>query len=292
MGATLRKSAAALLLIASAMTGASAHALGASNDITLAGPETWPQYAIALATAGFLVVLLLLLRMSRVRRRDRARRDESGDPAGVERRDVTMPLATASPTTPPAEAHLPRWRRPSVVAARFGLAGSSAGRPNRLAFAADPVADDATVERMVIRYDAVPMVEEPDDVHGRVVDELGAGDEVEVVGRETVWVQVLTPAGRTGWVPAMTLASLEELPAAAWAASEPVAEPEVEIADAPPLEALLEAIAAQRRTLAVAAAELESTPPDPEPRPKRARTARAAATSQPSSRRKTAASES
>lgn len=266
-----------------------------------------PRYAIGLATAAFLVVLLLVLRMSRVRGRAGSRADEPDD-------------ATVTPSVPtsgrPEEAHLPRWRRPSVVAGRFGLSLPGATRTDRLAF--EPAFDEPG-ERFVIRYDSVPLVDQPDDVHGRTIDELSAGDEVEVVDRQTLWVHVRTPAGRVGWVPAMTLATLDELPPEIWeVAAEPADAPPIE--PGPPLEALLEAIVAERRTLNAPAMETAastngSSPAEPaspatEPRPKRVRaprqpggstaraggtaksTAKSTATSRASSRRKAASSES
>jgi hypothetical protein len=278
----------ASLAIAWAMAGASAYAFAAADEVAPAGPDSGPKLAIGLATAAFLVVLLLLLRVSRLRRRaDRlaALRDGEGD-AGD---------AAPEPVAAGGEADLPRWRRPSVVAARFGFSSPAATRTDRLAFEPDA---DQPAERLVVRYDAVPLVHEPDDLHGRTIAELSAGDEVEVIERQAMWVHVRTPAARSGWVPAMTLATLGELPPEVW---EPVAEPEEAgpIDQGPPLEALLEAIAAERRNqLAAASARQEApaTTPAVEPRPKRTRTPRAtpapAATTRPSTRRKAATSES
>jgi Bacterial SH3 domain len=289
MRARASRSVVASLVIAWSMTGASAYALGASETVEPAGPDSGPKYAIALVTAAFLVVLLLLIRVGRARRSGgRKGRTTEGQ---VEKRDITIPLPPASLQALASEAHLPRWRRPSVVAARFGLAGLTAQRPNRLAFAGEPDAAES-VERMIVRYDAVPLVDRPDDVHGRVLDELGAGDEIEIVERDTVWVRVRTPAGREGWVPTMTLATLDELSPTSWAEADVVEDEPEEQPDLPPLEALLAEIVAERqRREAMAAAAA----PSPAPAKPAKRTTKTPRTSAPrttaTTRRKAAASE-
>jgi hypothetical protein len=232
---------------------------GASGSVLAADPgavatlDDGPKFAIALATMGFLVVLLLILRVSRARSR--------GDGGAAEPEVETTPSQVADSP----EAHIPRWRRPSVVAGRFGMVVPTSTRTERQAF--EP-SEEQPAERFVIRYDAVPLVDQPDDVHGRTIDELSAGDEVEVVDRQTLWVHVRTPAGRVGWVPAMTLATLEELPPELWA-SEGADDPAPEIDEGPPLEQLLAAIVAGRQT-----ATEEPPAATPTARPKRARAAR------------------
>jgi hypothetical protein len=235
----LRTLATASLVIAWPMTGGVAHALAA--DVGGAGVGDGLKYAIALATVGILALLLLALRF---------RRRAAGD--------TNVDIATADALTPSPdddrseEARLPRWRRPSVVAARFGLARPGSDHVDPRAF--DEETTDPDAERMVVRYDAVPLVDEPDDVLGRLVDELGIGDEVEIVERDALWVRVRTPAKRSGWVPAMALARHDELPET-WAEDVPTPADEPDGSDGPALEDLLAAIAAQRRAEVSTAAE-------------------------------------
>ena len=230
MRGILRRSSTAAAVITWTMTGTSASAFAADPEGVMS-LDDGPKFAIGLATAAFLIVLLLLLRLARAR---------AGSSAAAGAPEADSPAAAPGPASP--EAEIPRWRRPSVVAARYGLS-AGAQRSGRQAF--EP-AEAPTADRLVVRYDAVPLVEEPDDVHGRTIDELSAGDEVEVVDRQSLWIHVRTPAGRVGWVPAMTLATLEELPPEVWATPvEELVPPPID--PGPPLEVLLEAIAAERR---------------------------------------------
>jgi hypothetical protein len=209
------------------------------------------KYMVGLGSVVVLALLLLSLRFRRVRA-----------PDGVDAAHEDEPRGPATPPSDSPEAHLPRWRRPSVVADRLGMARPAEQRGDRQTFDGE----EPGTERMVIRYDAVPMVDEPDDVHGRLVDELSAGDEVQILQRDAVWVRVRTPAGRDGWVPAMTVASHDEVPDR-WAEDVVPAAEEPEPRDGPPLEDLLAAIVEQRRR------EAEPTAADV-PAPKRSRTSR------------------
>lgn len=168
----------------------------------------------------------------------------------------------APSTTPAEEAQVPRWLRPSVRAARVETLQSPAPRERRapLLFVG-PVLGG--MERLVVRYDLVQLLDRPDEALGMPVGELDTGDEIEVLERDSIWARVRTPAHRDGWVPAMTLAPADVLP------PEPAAEPAAEEipsatgeAGLPPLEELL-AIAAERRALQEA-----PPPPAPEEPPK------------------------
>ena len=169
---------------------------------------------------------------------------------------------------------LPRWLDPSVAAAQFktdrttaiGPTAAVAVLPARAPMTFVTPGDDLA-ERRRIRYDGVPLLDRPDDVLGRLVQELDGGDEVEVVGRTEIWAQVRTPSNLIGWTPSMTLATVSaeaddhpehgmeialDLPAAA---DDPIA-----------LEALLETVAAQRRTRREPEPPVEPAPKTPRPR--------------------------
>jgi len=136
-----------------------------------------------------------------------------------------------------------------------------------------------------VRYDGVPLLDRPDDVLGRTLQELDGGDEVNVLGCSEIWTQVRTPTNLVGWVPSMTLVSVALVPA------EEVPEPPVAIDIAPPavaeepfaLEALLEAVAAQRLALRMPQPAVEAAPTSP---PRRARTPKAEAPPTPTRRRR------
>jgi hypothetical protein len=162
-----------------------------------------------------------------------------------------VPVVTSPPVTPvvdPAEADMPRWRRPSVKAGRFGtgLAGGSSRGPSRLFIGPPPV----DVQRFGVRYDAVALLSEPDEVRGLVLDELDAGDEVELIGQSSAWLQVRTPHRRSGWIQRMTVEPLVPwdvrrgvVPDTGDGTAPTVAAE----ADASPLDSLLAAIVARRQ---------------------------------------------
>jgi hypothetical protein len=125
-----------------------------------------------------------------------------------------------------------------------------------------------------VRYDGVPLLDRPDEVLGRTLRELDGGDEVEVLERAEIWAQVRTPNNLTGWVPSMTLADVSA------AAAEDGPGPSVVVDLDPPaveeepiaLEALLEAVAAQRMALREPQPAVETAPTSPR---RRARTPKA-----------------
>ena len=136
-----------------------------------------------------------------------------------------------------------------------------------------------------VRYDGVPLLDRPDDVLGRLMQELDGGDEVKVLERAEIWTQVRTPDNLVGWVPSMTLVAVSAAPA------EEVPEPPVAIdldlpavAEEPiALEALFEAIAAQRMALRLPQPAVEATPTSPR---RRSRTPKAEAPPTPTRRRR------
>ncbi len=209
--------------------------------------------AIALVTmigAAFVVAMI---------RRRSQRRSASGT---VESKDVSAGgLASASGR----DRNLPRWLDPSIAAARFRTDTTTAARTASAVIAtpartpllfAEPI--DELVDRARVRYDAVPLLDRPDDVLGQTLGELDAEDEVELLERSEIWARVRTPNGTTGWLPGMTLSMLAASPAPSAgelpvAGEPPVAGPPARPmapiqADEPAeLESILAAIVAQRR---------------------------------------------
>jgi hypothetical protein len=147
----------------------------------------------------------------------RGRRDERETAAGgltVEDATQSALAAAASAATAAAdpdvsldEAHMPRWRRPSVQAARQGSArfGPPVSRP-ALRFAAPA---PTGVERVAVHYRFVRVADAPDDVRSVELGRLDRGDEVDVLDRRTGFALVRAPDGLEGWVPRMTLGQLD-----------------------------------------------------------------------------------
>lgn len=98
---------------------------------------------------------------------------------------------------------MPRWRRPSLLAARRGdpVRAMRADRmPMR--FASDA---DAGTSRRIVRYAVVPLLDRGDEVLGRPLMDLMEGDEVEVLDPSGPFWEVRCPDGMRGWVHRTTL---------------------------------------------------------------------------------------
>lgn len=102
------------------------------------------------------------------------------------------------------EALMPRWRRPSLLAARhadpsrYGLSERAA-----MHFTSDTA--PTTAELRVIRYAVVPLLDRPDEVLGMVLADLISGDEVQVTESTGPFWEVVCPDGERGWVHRTTL---------------------------------------------------------------------------------------
>jgi hypothetical protein len=202
------------------------------------------------------------------RRRRRSALPPPAAPAMTEAATQTLaqPVPSRIPNLPPAgDEDVPRWRRPSVAAARYGNGNTSAirsapagstirTRPAR-AFA-EPT--EVLGARTVVRY-GVPLLNRPDEAFGRALGNLASGDQVEILDHGDIWANVITPSGAAGWVPSATLGPMAgkrdgdgEDPAHGLepGASPPDVEP-------PSLETLFEAA---RRARAETAHEPDSTP--------------------------------
>lgn len=101
------------------------------------------------------------------------------------------------------ESLMPRWRRPSLLAARKAdpLRVARVERtPMRFGLTADP-----SPNRRIVRYAVVALLDRPDEVLGRQIADLMSGDEVEVIDNGSSFWEVLCPDGHRGWVHRTTL---------------------------------------------------------------------------------------
>jgi hypothetical protein len=147
----------------------------------------------------------------------RRRRDDDGDDGELAVAAATAyggPLAVApsvisslgiDPGTGGTDVDLPRWRRPSLLAARKSdpMRGADAMVATHLAFGAG--AAPAGQERRLVRYRIVRLLDRPDELTGNTVGSLDEGDQVAIVGQSGLYRRVETPDGRTGWLHKMTL---------------------------------------------------------------------------------------
>lgn len=100
------------------------------------------------------------------------------------------------------EGSIPRWRRPSLRAARSASDRGVAGPTYQLAFDAAAAAGS---ERRLVRYRVVRMMDGPDEIRSQEVGQLEENDEVEVLERYAGYAHVRTPVGTEGWVHRTTL---------------------------------------------------------------------------------------
>jgi hypothetical protein len=116
---------------------------------------------------------------------------------------VAAPAAVVSPD---ADGHMPRWRRPSLMEARKAdptrMAGAAAVS---LRFTGDAGAAVDGMERRLIRYRLVSLLDLPDEVRGTEISVLDEGDEVVLLEKRGTYWRVLCPDGRQGWLHKMTL---------------------------------------------------------------------------------------
>jgi len=114
------------------------------------------------------------------------------------------PLTAEAVAAADPEMNMPRWRRPSLKAARFSdpKRYDSFGR-TPMHFTPDTA--PATAALRVVRYAMVPLLDRPDEVLGMPVADLMVGDELHVVESSTAYWEVVTPDGERGWVHRTTL---------------------------------------------------------------------------------------
>jgi len=118
------------------------------------------------------------------------------------------------------EAGMPRWRRPSLRAAREAKGiDARAVEAERLTFSHTEFAVSRGLERRRLRYRMVRLSDAPDEIRSAELAILDQGDEVELLQQAGQYWQVSTPTGQVGWVHRMTLG--EVVAASATPASPP-----------------------------------------------------------------------
>jgi hypothetical protein len=200
------------------------------------GSERWLRLALQGAAVSTTASVTMAMALFTFRRR-RGARDESGEPNDAERdpgdgerdpagsghqgRDDAPQPTAALPAAPAAlsqlvaaaaaatdETHMPRWRRPSLMAARKAAPGTDEAllAAERLTF--DHGSANAGRERRRIRYRLVRLSDGPDEIVSGEIGRLDEGDEVELVESSGSYWRVRTPTGHEGWVHRMTLGEI------------------------------------------------------------------------------------
>ena len=198
------------------------------------------QMAIAVGTTTMMAMALFTF--GRRRRDD----DEAGVPPAPETYASPPPLSEQLAAEYAAlpelgqlagEAGMPRWRRPSLRAARESKGTDvRAMEAQRLTFSHTEFAVSRGLERRRLRYRMVRLSDGPDEIRSAELALLDQGDEVELLQQSGQYWQVSTPTGLVGWVHRMTLGDVVAAPATPapppWQQPAPVASTDDEAAAA------------------------------------------------------------
>jgi hypothetical protein len=124
--------------------------------------------------------------------------------AGASRIPADASLASATPPVDP-DLLMPRWRRPSLLQARKSDPVRDAVPIVPMSFRDAAGTPGEGIERRVIRYHMVELLDAPDELRSRPVGSLTHGDEVQLLERSGSYWRILCPDGQQGWVHRMTL---------------------------------------------------------------------------------------
>jgi hypothetical protein len=167
----------------------------------------------AVVSTGITLVAAFFL-FGRRRRDDEPEHLELATAAAAAYGEAPTAAPSIDPGTGGTDIDLPRWRRPSLLAARKSdpeRSGAPMPGAGRLTFAGSAAAA-AGLERRRVRYRIVRLLDSPDELTGTTVGSLDEGDEVAIVEQSGLYRRVETPDGRSGWIHKMTLGDLVEEP--------------------------------------------------------------------------------
>jgi len=198
--------------------------LGGPPSLLLAVAQALPT--VALTTGGVTMAMALLVFGKRRRDQEQTAADDvlaagaarglglvpnsayAGTPAPGALAAATAVQAAAGPAGGVADidGHMPRWRRPSLIEARKADPTRGVGAAAvRLTFTGDAGTAVTGLERRLIRYRLVSLLNEPDEVRGVEIGVLDEGDEVVLMEKRGTYWRVLCPDGGQGWLHKMTL---------------------------------------------------------------------------------------
>jgi len=168
-------------------------------DLGGALPGWFPSLALTSLSTAMGLGLFLFLVLGPWRRREPSGHEDTGLLATAVGSPQPNDAITAQPPpdTPLDEAHIPRWRRPSVQAARKASSIDVSPVQHPLAF---PTPPKPHIGRARIGYRMVRVSSEPDELRGEEIARVDRGDEVEVMREEAGYLFVCTPGGAMGWI--------------------------------------------------------------------------------------------
>jgi hypothetical protein len=198
--------------------------LGGSSSLMAAIAQALPT--VVVTTGGVTMAMALLMFGKRRRDQEPTAPDDvlaasaargmalapdaghAGAPALVPVAVAAAVQAAAGPAggVPDIDGHMPRWRRPSLMEARKADPVRGGGAASvRLTFTGDAGAAVTGLERRLLRYRLVSLLDVPDEVRGVEIGVLDEGDEVVLMEKRGTYWRVLCPDGRQGWLHKMTL---------------------------------------------------------------------------------------
>jgi hypothetical protein len=128
------------------------------------------------------------------------------DGAAVASAVLAVTAAPAAGVMGDYDSHLPRWRRPSLLEARKADPNRGGGAAAvSLRFSGDGSEAVDGMERRLIRYRLVSLLDVPDEIRGVEIGVLDEGDEVVLLEKRGTYWRVLCPDGSQGWLHKMTL---------------------------------------------------------------------------------------
>ena len=173
-----------------------------------------PRLATLAALVSTTTTLALAFLLFGKKRRDEAPTESdaalaaaAASPYAMLGSELVPAYAGVDPGTGGTDINLPRWRRPSLLAARKSDPIRNGVEHVNLTFGL-PGASTACGERQVVRYRLVRLLDRPDELLGQAVDSLDEGDEVEILEQRGTYRRVATPDGREGWLHRMTLGEI------------------------------------------------------------------------------------
>ena len=156
----------------------------------------------AAVAVGLAIVLAGLVGMAGIVRRRRA--PEVATPVEHPTVVAMAPESAVAAAAIDPEALMPRWRRPSLLAARRNDPNRY-GTADRAPMQFTPDTAPTTAELRIVRLAVVPLLDRPDEVLGIQITDLVLGDEVQVTESTGPYWEVVCPDGERGWVHRTTL---------------------------------------------------------------------------------------
>lgn len=183
-----------------AAPGAAGEATEPGGLIAELGPEAIAIIALVVVLLGAGMAFLIA-----TRRRPKQEPARLSAVSGTPRPTLHLATASGRAIAVDDDVALPRWIRNRSLESeeRARLEPRPRTSRRRPVLFTDPLGESSM--RLVVRYDGVALLSQPNEAYADVLTEMGTGDEVEILDIDEPWARVLTPRGIEGWLPTMTI---------------------------------------------------------------------------------------